>query len=37
VFWQREVEAVKNWLWEVFVHRTAGVRRKLGLSGGARA
>ena len=37
VFWQREVEAVKNWLWEVFVHRTAGVRKKLGLSGGARA
>ncbi len=37
VFWQREVAAVKNLLWEVFVHRTAGVRRKLGLSGGARA
>jgi len=36
VFWQREVEAVKNLLWEVFVHRTAGVRKKLGLSGGAR-
>jgi hypothetical protein len=35
VFWQREVEAVKNFLWEVFVHRTVGVRKKLGLSGGA--
>jgi hypothetical protein len=37
VFWQREVAAVKNLLWEVFVHRTLGVRKKLGLSGSARA
>jgi hypothetical protein len=37
VFWQREVEAMKNFLWEVFVHRTVGVRKKLGLSGGAQA
>jgi hypothetical protein len=37
VFWQREVAAVKNLLWEVFVHRTLAVRKKLGLSGSARA
>lgn len=37
VFWRREVEAVKNVLWEVFVHRTAGVRKRLGWRGGAGA
>ncbi len=36
-FWRKEVADVKNFLWEIFVHRTAGMRRKLGLSGGARA
>ncbi|MGC2529598.1 MAG: hypothetical protein WA639_17745 [Candidatus Acidiferrum sp.] len=33
-FWRREAAAVKSFLWEVFVHRTVGVRKKLGLSGG---
>src|SRR5580704_3498020 len=37
VFWRREGAEVKRVLWEVFVHRTLGVRKKLGLSGGARA
>ncbi|HEY2547550.1 MAG TPA: hypothetical protein VGI46_15880 [Candidatus Acidoferrum sp.] len=32
VFWRREAAAVKNLLWEVFVHRTLGVRKRLGLS-----
>ncbi len=36
-FWRKEAADVKNFLWEIFVHRTAGVRKKLGLSGGARA
>jgi hypothetical protein len=35
-FWRREVAAVRGFLWEVFVHKTLGVRKKLGLSGGAR-
>jgi len=37
VFWQREKAAVKNLLWEVFVHKTLGVRKKLGLSSRANA
>jgi hypothetical protein len=37
VFWRREVAAVRRFLWEVFVHRTVEVRKKLGLSGGTRA
>jgi hypothetical protein len=37
VFWKRELAAVREFLWEVFVHRTVGVRKKLGLSGGVRA
>ncbi|MGB7283447.1 MAG: hypothetical protein WBE13_14375 [Candidatus Acidiferrum sp.] len=35
-FWRREAAAVRGFLWEVFVHKTLGVRKKLGLSGGAR-
>jgi len=37
VFWRRELAAVREFLWEVLVHKTVGVRKKLGLSGGARA
>ena len=37
VYWRKETAAVRDFLWEVFVHRTLGVRKKLGLSGGARA
>ena len=37
MFWRKEVADVKNFLWEVFVHRTLGVRKRLGLRGGARA
>ncbi|HKN74644.1 MAG TPA: hypothetical protein VJW94_05675 [Candidatus Acidoferrum sp.] len=33
-FWRREAAAVRGFLWEVFVHRTLGVRKRLGLSGG---
>jgi hypothetical protein len=35
-FWRREAAEVKRILWEVFVHRTLGVRKRLGLSGQAR-
>jgi hypothetical protein len=37
VFWRKETAAVKSFLWEIFVHRTLEVRKKLGLSGGAKA
>jgi hypothetical protein len=37
VFWRKETAAVKSFLWEIFVHRTLEVRKKLGLSGGARS
>jgi hypothetical protein len=37
-FWRKETAAVRGFLWELFVHRTLEVRKKLGLSGGgARA
>ncbi|HXJ05097.1 MAG TPA: hypothetical protein VNH65_08365 [Candidatus Acidoferrum sp.] len=32
VFWRREAAEVKRFLWEVFVHKTLGLRRRLGLS-----
>jgi len=35
-FWRREAALVKGFLWEVFVHRTHEVRKRLGLSGGER-
>jgi len=35
-FWRSEAEAVRRVLWEVFVHKTYGIRRRLGLSRGAR-
>lgn len=34
--WRKEAAAVKTFLWEVFVHKTRGVRKRLGLSGWAR-
>jgi hypothetical protein len=37
VFWRREAAEVKRVLWEIFVHRTLGLRKRLGLSGGACA
>jgi hypothetical protein len=37
VFWRREAAEVRRVLWEVFVHRTLGLRKRLGLTGGARA
>jgi hypothetical protein len=37
VFWRREAFAVRRVLWEVFVHGTVGVRKRLGLRRGARA
>jgi hypothetical protein len=33
VFLQRELAEVKGFFWEMFVHRTLGVRKRLGLSG----
>lgn len=32
VFWQQERAGIKAFLWEIFIHRTHGVRKKLGLS-----
>jgi hypothetical protein len=37
VFFRRELFAVRNFLWDIFVHRTRSVRKRLGLSRGARA
>jgi hypothetical protein len=37
VFFRKERFAVQNFLWNVFVHKTRSVRKRLGLSGGARA
>lgn len=36
VYWRREAAEVKRILWEVFVHKTVGVRKRLGLSGRQR-
>jgi hypothetical protein len=35
-FWRREAAMVKRFVWEVFVNKTHGVRKRLGLSGGER-
>ena len=35
--WRREAAAVKGFLWEVFVHKTVAVRKRLGLSRSARS
>ena len=37
VFFRQEREAIRGWLWEVFVQRTHKMRKRLGLSRGARA
>ena len=37
VFFRKEIFAMQNFLWEVFVHKTLSVRKRLGLSRGARA
>jgi hypothetical protein len=37
VFWRKEAFAARRFLWEVFVHGTVGVRKRLGLRRGARA
>ncbi len=37
VFWREEAFAVRSFLWDVFVHRTQGMRKRLGLSRGAGA
>jgi len=34
--WRREAAMVKRFFWEVFVNKTHGMRKRLGLSGGAR-
>jgi hypothetical protein len=36
-FLRREAFAVRNFLWNIFVHKTRNVRKRLGLAGGARA
>jgi hypothetical protein len=37
VFFRKEIYAVQNLLWEIFVHKTLAVRKRLGLSRRARA
>jgi hypothetical protein len=37
VFFRKEIYAVQKFLWEIFVHKTLAVRKRLGLSKGARA
>lgn len=37
VFFRKEAFAIKSFLWETFVHKTRAIRKRLGLSGGARA
>ena len=37
VFFRKELFAVRNFLWDIFIHRTRSVRKRLGLSRGARA
>ena len=37
VFFRKEIFAVQNFLWRIFVHGTRSVRKWLGLSRGARA
>lgn len=37
VFFRKEGFAIKSFLWEIFVHKTHTIRRRLGLSRGARA
>jgi hypothetical protein len=36
VFWRRETAEVKRILWEVFVHKTVRLRKRLGLNGRER-
>lgn len=36
-FLRKQVHAVKAWTWEIFVHRTHEMRKRLGLSRGTRA
>jgi hypothetical protein len=36
VFWRKEAFTIRSFLWKVFVHRTVGVRRRLGLGGGLK-
>jgi hypothetical protein len=37
VFLRKEAFAVQHFLWNIFVHKTRNVRKRLGLSGGVRA
>jgi hypothetical protein len=37
VFLRKEAFAVRHFLWNIFVHKTRNVRKRLGLSGGVRA
>jgi len=37
VFFRKELFAVRNFLWDIFIHRTRSIRKRLGLSRGARA
>jgi hypothetical protein len=37
IFFRNEIFAVRNVLWDILVHRTRSVRKRLGLSRGARA
>jgi hypothetical protein len=37
VFFRMEIYAVQKFLWETFVHKTLAIRKRLGLSKGARA
>jgi hypothetical protein len=37
VFWRQERLRVKNFFWKIFVQKTARVRKRLGLTSGARA
>jgi hypothetical protein len=37
VFFREEAFAIKSFLWEIFVYKTRAIRKRLGLSGGARA
>jgi hypothetical protein len=37
IYWRREKSLVKNFLWKIFVQKTFGIRKRLGLTSGAQA
>jgi hypothetical protein len=37
IFFRKEIFAVQNFIWEIFVHKTHSARKRLGLSRGGRS